>query len=117
MKGKIADTPTGFSTIQTDETLRETILHGTSDYGFEFYTENMDMFDFRCVDWHWHVEFEIFLIQSGNVECFIGNEIFSLPKMKRFLSTQKYFTSLLLKNRLKFQIFYFHPLFFPKKIL
>ena len=80
MKGKIADTPTGFSTIQTDETLRETILHGTPDYGFEFYAENMDMFDFRCVDWHWHVEFEIFLIQSGNVECFIGNEIFSLHK-------------------------------------
>ena len=78
MKGKITDTPTGFSTIQTDETLRETILHGTPDYGFEFYAENMDMFDFRCVDWHWHVEFEIFLIQSGNVECFIGNEIFSL---------------------------------------
>ena len=67
-------TATGFSTVQTDETLRETINHGTSDYSFKFYDETMDMFDFRCIDWHWHSELEIVLIEKGNVDCFIGTE-------------------------------------------
>ena len=67
-------TATGYTTVQTDETLRETISHGTSDYSFKFYDETMDMFDFRCIDWHWHSELEIVLVEKGNVDCFIGTE-------------------------------------------
>lgn len=48
------NTATGFTSVQIDETLRETISHGTPDYPFRFYDENMDMFDFRCIDWHCH---------------------------------------------------------------
>ena len=32
------------------------------------------MFDFRCIDWHWHSELEIVLVEKGNVDCFIGTE-------------------------------------------
>ncbi|MBR4789311.1 MAG: AraC family ligand binding domain-containing protein [Treponema sp.] len=67
-------TATGYTTVQTDETLRETISHGTSNYSFKFYDETMDMFDFRCIDWHWHSELEIVLVEKGNVDCFIGTE-------------------------------------------
>ena len=73
-QNSVKKTATGFSTVQTDETLRETISHGTSEYSFKFYDETMDMFDFRCIDWHWHSELEIVLIEKGNVDCFVGTE-------------------------------------------
>lgn len=73
-------TPTGFTTIQTDETLRETITHGTPDYPFRFYDENMDMFDFRCIDWHWHSELEFMLVEKGSVECFVGIDSINLSE-------------------------------------
>ena len=73
-QNSVKKTATGFSTVQTDETLRETISHGTSEYSFKFYDETMDMFDFRCIDWHWHSELEIVLVEKGNVDCFIGTE-------------------------------------------
>lgn len=73
-------TATGFSTVQTDETMRETISHGTSEYPFKFYDENMDMFDFRCIDWHWHSELEIMMVEKGSVDCYVGTEHFVLKE-------------------------------------
>lgn len=66
------NTATGFSSIQIDETLRETLNHGTHDYPFKFYDETMDMFDFMLIDWHWHSELEIVLTEKGRVDCFVG---------------------------------------------
>lgn len=77
---KIKNTPTGFSTVQTDETMRETISHGTSEYPFKFYDENMDMFDFYCIDWHWHSELEIMMVEKGTVECYAGTEHFAVKE-------------------------------------
>lgn len=77
-KAIIKNTVTGFSKVQTDETLRETISHGKPDYAFEFYDESMDMFDFRLIDWHWHSELEIMLVKKGTVDCFAGTENFVL---------------------------------------
>ena len=77
-KAIIKNTATGFSKVQTDETLRETISHGKPDYAFEFYDESMDMFDFRLIDWHWHSELEIMLVKKGTVDCFAGTENFVL---------------------------------------
>lgn len=71
-------TATGFTSVQIDETLRETISHGTPDYPFRFYDENMDMFDFRCIDWHWHSELEFMLVEEGTVECFVGTDIITV---------------------------------------
>lgn len=82
-------TPTGFTTIQTDETLREIISHGTPDYPFEFYDENMDMFDFRCIDWHWHTELEFMMVEEGTVECFVGTDPITLsPGCAIFINTK-----------------------------
>lgn len=53
--------------ITTDDSLMETVSHGSPDYPFHFYYENMDMFDFNCIDWHWHTELEFVFIESGNV--------------------------------------------------
>lgn len=71
-------TATGFTSVQIDETLRETISHGTPDYPFQFYDENMDMFDFRCIDWHWHSELEFMLVEEGTVECYVGTDHITL---------------------------------------
>ena len=42
--------------IQTDESFRETSLHGNPRYPFAFYLEDIWDFDFHRMDWHWHQE-------------------------------------------------------------
>ena len=42
--------------IITDETLRETASHGSEEYPFCYYYEDIWDFDFHCIDWHWHPE-------------------------------------------------------------
>ncbi len=41
-----------FSRVQTDDSLMETVSHGTQDYPFCYYIDDMDRYDFRCIDWH-----------------------------------------------------------------
>ena len=67
-----------FVSIQTDDTLMETALHGTLYFPFKFYDENLTDFDFNCIDWHWHTEFEFVYIESGIVHFNIGEESFDL---------------------------------------
>ncbi len=64
--------------IITDDSLMETVSHGSPDYPFHFYYENMDMFDFNCIDWHWHTELEFVLIESGTVTMWVGDQDFTL---------------------------------------
>lgn len=59
--------------IKTDETLRETICHGSEEYPFEYYYENIYLFDFHCIDWHWHSEVEFVYIEKGTAEFLIGS--------------------------------------------
>lgn len=54
--------------ITTDDTLRETLPHGTARYPFAYYPENIWQFDFHRIDWHWHHEFE-FLIAAESKIC------------------------------------------------
>ena len=37
----------------TDETLRETIRHGTNGFPFAYYPEDVWQFDFHRIDWHY----------------------------------------------------------------
>lgn len=67
-----------FNKITTDENLMETIPHGSSRYPFRYYAENLALFDFHCIEWHWHTELEFVYIQSGNVCCQIGDVQFDL---------------------------------------
>lgn len=69
---------TSYNKIITDETLMETIQHGESDYPFHFYYDNLALYDFHCVEWHWHTEFEFVFVNSGTVFFGIGEKQFSL---------------------------------------
>ncbi len=48
-----------FYKITTDDTLRETVQHGSSDFSFAYYVDDIWKFDFHYIDYHWHHEIEI----------------------------------------------------------
>ena len=56
-----------FSKIVTDENLMETAQHGSRNYPFAFYYEDLSLFDFNCVEWHWHMELEFVYMESGTM--------------------------------------------------
>lgn len=59
--------------IATDHSLMELIPHGTEDFPFQYYQEDIRQFDFGKIDWHWHQEFEFVSVTEGTITCFIGN--------------------------------------------
>lgn len=63
---------TGYNKILTDESLREKNHHGNEEYPFQYYLEDIWLFDFHCIDWHWHPEVEFVFIEKGTAECLIG---------------------------------------------
>lgn len=71
---------TAYSRIATDENLMETVRHGSSSYPFRFYYENLALFDFNCIEWHWHTELEFVYIESGTVTFQIGEKQFELSE-------------------------------------
>ena len=70
----------GFFKIITDETLRETISHGSNRYPFAYYPDNIWKFDFHRIDWHWHHELEFLYIADGTALCHIGSDKIELKK-------------------------------------
>lgn len=68
----------GYGKIVTDESLRETIPHGSEEYPFRYYLEDIWQFDFHCIDWHWHPEVEFVLIEKGTMELLVGSERYTL---------------------------------------
>ena len=67
-----------FTKIETNDVLMETALHGSEAYPFRYYYENLALFDFNCIDWHWHNEFEFVYIARGDVSVDIGDSHFML---------------------------------------
>lgn len=67
-----------FTKIETDDSLMETVSHGDKAYPFSYYYEYLALYDFHCVDWHWHNEFEFVFVESGEVSCDIGSTHFML---------------------------------------
>ena len=64
----------------TDETLRETVQHGNSNYPFAYYPENIWQFDFHRIDWHWHHELEFLFVAEGTALCLVGTSKIELHK-------------------------------------
>ena len=60
--------------IATDENLMEMAQHGSSQYSFRFYCDDLEQFDFHCIDWHWHTELEILYVESGSLTCYVGDK-------------------------------------------
>ena len=50
---------TSYNKIVTDENLMETVKHGSNGYPFHFYYDNLALFDFHCIEWHWHTELSL----------------------------------------------------------
>lgn len=66
--------------IVTDDTLRETAAHGSENFPFCYYLEDIWDFDFHCIDWHWHHELEFIYIKNGTATCYVGEEKLLLPQ-------------------------------------
>lgn len=71
---------TYYNKIITDENLMETVQHGSNSYPFKFYYDNLSLFDFNCIEWHWHSELEFVYIESGTVTFWIGDKQFELSQ-------------------------------------
>lgn len=71
--------------IVTDENLMESAKHGTDSYPFKRYFEKLSQFDFHCIDWHWHTEWEFVYVESGNMTVCVGESMFSLSEGMVFL--------------------------------
>lgn len=78
-----------YSRIRTDETLRETVCHGSDEYPFKYYNEDIWLFDFHCIDWHWHTEVEFVFIEKGTAEFLVGSGRYVLTEgMGIFINSQ-----------------------------
>ena len=64
-----------YNKILTDEEFMEIKPHGSSAYPFQYYYDNLELFDFHCIEWHWHREFEFLYVESGQVTCGIGEKL------------------------------------------
>lgn len=71
---------TTYTKIITDEDLMEAVQHGSNRYPFQFYYEDLSVFDFNCIEWHWHTELEFIFIESGTVTFWIGENQFNLTE-------------------------------------
>ena len=56
-----------YNKILTDENFMEIKQHGSSDYPFQYYYDDLELFDFHCIEWHWHREFEFLYVESGQI--------------------------------------------------
>ncbi|MBU5310987.1 AraC family transcriptional regulator [Tissierella carlieri] len=64
----------------TDETLRETVAHGSDKYPIAYYVDNIMQFDHGRIDWHWHREVEFVTVSKGSINCLIGQNRIRLEK-------------------------------------
>lgn len=60
--------------ILRDETMMETMSHGSRFFPFQYYYENIWDFDFHAIDWHWHSELEMMVFRSGDAICYLGED-------------------------------------------
>lgn len=71
---------TTYNKILIDENMMETIQHGSKEYPFHFYYDNLELFDFHCIEWHWHTEFEFVYVETGTVYFGISEKQFALSE-------------------------------------
>jgi len=63
-----------FYKIITDENLKEKNKHGTIEYPFAYYVDDIRKFDLGYIDWHWHHEVEFITVTKGSVDCLVGDK-------------------------------------------
>ena len=55
--------------IPTDDTMRSLLTHGSADFPFEYYLDEINHFHDKSIAWHWHKEVEFSLVLNGTVRC------------------------------------------------
>ncbi|MGL5315334.1 MAG: cupin domain-containing protein, partial [Peptostreptococcaceae bacterium] len=64
--------------IHINNSLMETTQHGTEDFPFQYYYDEIDKYELGHVPWHWHKEVEFVTISSGVLSCFVGNTHYNI---------------------------------------
>lgn len=64
--------------IITDTSLRELTPHGTKQFPFQYYYDDIQKFNAGFIGWHWHEEFEFLTVETGTVRCRIGSQDITL---------------------------------------
>ena len=100
-----------FTKIFTDENLMEMAQHGSAAYPFHYYYENLALFDFNRVDWHWHTELEFVYAESGNVHFNVGENNFELTCGEGIMINSKAMHRLSSDDDAIIPNFLFHPSF------
>lgn len=106
-----------YNKIITDENLMETIQHGSNNYPFNFYYDNLSQFDFNCIEWHWHTELEFVYIESGTVTFWIGEKQFDLSERNGVFINSKPCTAFILLLKLLSRILYVCLLLLLRRIV
>ena len=100
-----------FTKILIDDSLMETAEHGSISYPFKYYYENIALFDFNRIDWHWHNELEFVYIETGNVLFDVGNNHFELSAGQGIMINSKILHQLYSKEDAVIPNFLFQPAF------
>lgn len=95
-----------YNKILTDENLMESITHGTNRYPFDFFYDDLALFDFNCIEWHWHTELEFVYVESGTVTFGVERNILSFQKEMECSLTRKFCIDFILLMGQLFPIFY-----------
>ena len=104
--------------IKTDDTLMETALHGAHLFPYKLYDENITDYDFNCIDWHWHTEFEFVYIESGIVHFNVGEDNFDMSEGQGIFINSKVIHKMHSENDAVIPNFLFLPsLIAPKESL
>ena len=95
-----------YNKILTDEDFMEIKQHGTSDYPFQYYYDDLELFDFHCIEWHWHREFEFLYVESGQIICGIGEKQIILSEGDAIFVNSKYCIGFMHHQVVSFLILY-----------
>ena len=99
-----------YSTDKTDENGRENLTYGTQDFPIAFFDDDLTTVK---VPWHWHDEWEIVVIVSGEVRVFIAGHELSLKAGEGYFANSGVLHSAELRTKTGWQ----HAMVFSPKVM
>jgi len=66
--------------VETDDSLWETVGRGRAGFPLGAYRDDLMHTDVTYIDWHWHSEIELLLVERGALQCRIQSESFRLDR-------------------------------------
>ena len=62
--------------MKTVDSFMEPENHETQDFPLQYRLDKPGEFETECISWHWHREFELDLVSSGEIMCVAGERQF-----------------------------------------